>query len=122
MSAQVGDQIFLSCAISGSPKPKMYWRRNGVKIHECLGSLETKCTYVIQRASFIANNGIYECVGENMVKLVAKPLTLEIQGIICIAEVLYFSFEFQEIINYLYEVIVFQFMGFVLFSSVFSSS
>ena len=59
----------------------MYWQRNGVKIHECRGSLETKCTYVIQRASFMANNGIYECVGENMVKLVAKPLTVEIQGI-----------------------------------------
>ena len=70
----------------------------------------------------MANNGIYECVGENMVKLVAKPLTLEIQGIICIAEVLYFSFEFREIINYLCEVIVFQFIGFVLFSSVFSGS
>ena len=59
----------------------------GVKIHECRGSLETKCTYVIQRASFMANNGVYECVGENMVKLVAEPLTLEIQGIIYLSSI-----------------------------------
>ena len=31
-------------------------------------------------ASFEENNGIYECVGENLVKRVTKQLTVEIKG------------------------------------------
>eukprot|EP00111_Clytia_hemisphaerica_P018542 TCONS_00054849-protein len=77
--ANIGDQIFLSCDVTGSPKPKKYWRRNGVNIHDCPNTQEPRCTYTIRKTSFPENNGIYECVGENIVMKNAKELRVEVQ-------------------------------------------
>ena len=82
ISGYVGDQLFISCEVTGSPKPNKYWLRNGVKIHSCPNTLEAKCTYVIQRATYLDNNGEYECVGENLIKTVSRSLTVEIKGIL----------------------------------------
>jgi len=80
VSANVGDRITLSCDVKGAPKPTKYWQKDGKIVYNCPNKLESRCTYTILRASFEKNNGIHECVGENLVRKVTKQLSVEIKG------------------------------------------
>ena len=57
--------VILSCTVSGSPTPTVYWYRNGQEITHLLSNGTTSMTYTVSDENFSRLLGIYQCFAVN---------------------------------------------------------
>ena len=64
LAAEVGQDIVLTCRVSGQPKPKINWLRNDQRI-DCDEILDDKCNLRLSKMTE-RDFGAYRCIAENL--------------------------------------------------------
>ena len=67
------------CKVSGSPKPRVQWVKDGQVVKSCLDE-SSYCYLNLSEISYPKNDGIYSCVGTNAVGKANKSVTIQVNG------------------------------------------
>ena len=73
----------LNCRATGIPKPKRFWKVNGIEKGACVRDLSSpNCFYTVDNAVYEKHNGLYTCTAQNIAGQDETSIEIDIQGMI----------------------------------------